>query len=437
MNDTFFTSFEETKIGKEYLTTPYDYIVDQSWFYKNIKNQFLPATTLLELQKTLPIYANTLIQVFTIPIKIIDSNGKKLIYIEPEYIAQIKKNTSKDIGELLSAIPTTIDILKWDIYELIEDLKQYFIDQDEATQENINIKINTLYNSIDKILEKDISKQYNDYRRQFEKELSDNDTIDENPIEEQIEKVKLLLTNFLKSFSKEYVISIFMEDGNSILFNIIESTEQYLCKKYDINIIQKNSDEERIKSSLQDSINNLNRNFNLKKETENETTDNITITDERVIALSENIFEYIWSLKIQPETGSDFETIKQKIDELFTKFCKDAYGEKNALKKWLSLWEDFSYIQRLIEDFLFIKQYPYNNINPDTALWMCISILNYHEKWKEKKILKIIEILELNCNIKDITREIYQKDIIILKEIAEKYENYKFASILRDIQPKI
>ncbi len=141
MNDSFLKPFQDTIVGKEYLTTPYDYTLHQSWFYENIKNQFLPVTTLLELQRTLPIYANTLIQVFTIPIKIIDNNGKKLIDIEPEYISQIKKNTKKDIWELLSPIPTTIDILKWDIYELIEDFKKYCIDEEMHGKVYIDINI--------------------------------------------------------------------------------------------------------------------------------------------------------------------------------------------------------------------------------------------------------------------------------------------------------
>lgn len=435
MSDNLLKSFQDTIVGEEYLTTPYDYTLDQSWFYENIKNQFLPATTLLELQKNLPIYANTLIQVFTIPVKIIKDNDKKLIYIEPEYISQIKKNTSKDIGELLSAIPTTIDILKWDIYELIEDLNKYFIDEDEAIQEKMSIKINTLYNNIDKILEKDISNQYNSYKDQFDKELSDGDIFEENPIEEQIEKAKLLLINFMKSFPKEDIISMTIEDGSWILFNIINTVQQYLSEKYNLNAKKNNSDEERIKSSLQNSINDLNSIFPTPEE--DKKKENIIIIDERIITLSENIFWYLWSLRLQPETSNDFFKIKEKIDGFFTKFCKDTYGEQDALKKWLSLWEDFSYIQRLIEDFLNIKEYPYENINPDTALWMCISILNYHEKGKEKKLLKTIEALEIHCNIKDINKELYHKDIVILKEIAEQYENYKFASILRDIEPKI
>jgi len=141
MNDSFLQSLQDTIVGEEYLTTPYDYILHQSWWYENIKNQFLPVTTLLELQRTLPRYANTLLQVFTIPIKIKDNNGEKFIDIEAEYILQITKKTQKDIWKLLSPIPTNIDILKWDIYKLIEDFKKYCIDEKMRGKVSIDISI--------------------------------------------------------------------------------------------------------------------------------------------------------------------------------------------------------------------------------------------------------------------------------------------------------
>ena len=49
----------------------------------------------------------------------------------------------------------------------------------------------------------------------------------------------------------------------------------------------------------------------------------------------------------------------------------------------------------------------------------------------------MINKLEESCIIEDITKELHHKDIILLKELASEHECYGFASILRDMKPKI
>ena len=265
MKDNLLTSFKETIVGDEYLTTPHDYHRDNSGNYGNTRNQFLSAKLLLELQKTLPSYANTLVQVFTIPVKIKENEGKKVIDIDPEYVLQIRdslsEKTKEQLSEALEPIPTSINSLKSDIYELIEELDDMFEEADEEKREKLTLKRNMLYNAIDKILEQDISPQYNAYKLQFEMDLTDGDTMDEDPLEEQVEKIKTLLMKFMQSFSKQEIINFHIEDGSGILFHILDTAEQYLSEKYNSNAQENNVDEERIRDAIQNCILNLNNIF--------------------------------------------------------------------------------------------------------------------------------------------------------------------------------
>ena len=440
MKENLLTSFKETIVGDEYLTTPHDYHRDNSGNYGNTRNQFLSAKLLLELQKTLPSYANTLVQVFTIPVKIKENEGKKVIDIDPEYVLQIRdslsEKTKEQLSEALEPIPTSINSLKSDIYELIEELDDMFEEADEEKREKLTLKRNMLYNAIDKILEQDISPQYNAYKLQFEMDLTDGDTMDEDPLEEQVEKIKTLLMKFMQSFSKQEIINFHIEDGSGILFHILDTAEQYLSEKYNSNAQEKNVDEERIRDAIQNCILNLNNIFVPKSWTKKEKEDSIENLDERIITLSENIFWYLGWLRQEP-IGNELYIIKEKIDSFFTTFCKEEYGDKNALEKWLLLGEDFSFIHRLIDDLLILKEYPYDTINPDSGLWMCLSLLNSYDTGKKKKMWILVNKLEENCTLQDINKQLYHKDIIILQELAAEEECYRFATVLRDMKPKI